>query len=163
MRIHSDFITATDIHAALSKAEELNNVSLHFEVMTSHNSRSRKAAFEVQLGTYSKVKGDKRGYKNSGQYGASDVYAATWTEWGIFFAELFKIDPAMNAGGKYGYKNADDYHKQTFGMFLTAEEFEEAYSIDPWPYVRKGDRFARRASQSIQEYAPGLYIYDPRI
>jgi hypothetical protein len=79
--------------------------------LTSHGSRSRDHAFDVHL-VAEQRKGRRRG--NSGSYGAGYDYAATWDEWGIFFAHLFAIDPEMTC---YAYDGADDYHWQTNGRF----------------------------------------------
>lgn len=94
MLIHTNTITAGQLYSTLAGLETLNLVTanLHFEVLTEHGSRKRDHAFEIQLGACDKVKGDKRGWKNSGTNGAGDVYAATYDEWGYFLAALYHLD-----------------------------------------------------------------------
>lgn len=110
MRIHTDTITAFDIHAA-ARAAGMTGVDATF---TSHGSRKRDHAFNVNLtGTSSRR-------PNTGKYGAvSDEHAATWDEWGMFLAALYAVDPDMDA--TY-YADAADFHRQTHDRFhnLTA-------------------------------------------
>lgn len=112
MRLHTNKLTWQDISKALQTAKQSGNVAshIHFESQSEHGSRSHARAFEIQLGTYSKLPGDKRRYKNSGQYGASNVYAATYDEWGYFIKELFVLDPELVFGH---YKSQADFNNQT--------------------------------------------------
>lgn len=112
MRLHSDILTSSDILEALKRAKDAEKVAGHvgFEIFEERGSRSRKRAFEIQLGTYQKFKGDKRGWKNSGKHGAGDVYAATWREWGFFIKELFEMDPELTFGH---YKSENEFHRMT--------------------------------------------------
>jgi len=59
-------------------------------------SRSRAVAWDVKLtGTSSRR-------PNGGNRGADgDAYAATWDEWGMFLAELFRRDPDATIPGVY--------------------------------------------------------------
>lgn len=107
MRIHSDILTARDIYRATS-ARGMTGV---YAEVTSHGSRKRHHAFNLMLtGTSSRR-------PNSGNRGAdSDDYAATWDEWGMVLAELYAIDPNMDA--TY-YASADDFHWKTGGRFYS--------------------------------------------
>lgn len=112
MKLHSNTLTWSDVHDALRTAKDTGNVARHidFEICEERGSRSRKNGFEIQLGTYTKIPGDKRRFKNSGAYGASDVYAATRDEWGWFIDAVFNLDPAAVFGP---YSGRIDFHKAT--------------------------------------------------
>lgn len=112
MKLHSNTLTWRTVHDALSASQRAGHVAEHvgFEQMDECGSRSRKVGFEIQLGTDVKLPGDKRRWKNSGAYGASDVYAATRDEWGWFIAELYAIDENAIFGP---YKCYDDFLIQT--------------------------------------------------
>lgn len=101
MRIHSDNLSAEDIYAAATRA----GVGLYR--MAPHGSRSRKRAFDVIL----------EGSGRTGtRYGMNrDMIAATWDEWGIFLAEIFRRDAA--AVVPKVYLSADHYHWVTGGRF----------------------------------------------
>lgn len=117
MRIHSDVLTAADIHAALKDCQEHNEVapSVVLAVLSRHGSRTRKNAYEVQLGTDDGTsftaagltsdlypakaikRASKRACRNG--YGNHDEElsrAATWHEWGWFLSRLWEIDPNMS-------------------------------------------------------------------
>lgn len=118
MRLHSNKLTTSDIYSAMDAAKVSGNVAhhIHFSVFTDHRSRTRNKAWEIQLGTYHKLPGDKRGWKNTGQYGADSVgngqglYAATYDEWGYFIAELYKLDPELVFGH---YKSLETFQRVT--------------------------------------------------
>lgn len=113
MKLHSDILTRDSINRAMDIAKSAGDVArhVHFHIFEERGSRKRANGFEIQLGTYTKVPGDKRGYKNSGQTGADTrVYAATYDEWGFFIAELFKMDPDAIFGN---YKGVKDFDAQT--------------------------------------------------
>jgi hypothetical protein len=99
MRLHSDILTAADLHAA-TPDEVIASVS-------NHGSRKRARAFEVSL----EGLGDRHTRKkNSGQYGAGYEFAASWDDWGIWLAALYEIDPNLNA--TY-YTSREDFYAQT--------------------------------------------------
>lgn len=112
MRLHSDILNRGTIIDALQAAKAKGHVThgVQFYILDGHKSRSRSGAYEIQLGTAHKVKGDGRGWKNSGTNGAGDTYAATRDEWGWFIDELFEVDPNAVFGQ---YKGRDDFHAQT--------------------------------------------------
>lgn len=112
MRLRTDVLDWKEVHEALQRAKDSGKVAehIHFEIFTDHGSRTHKRAFEIQLGTYNKVAGDKRGWKNSGTHGAGAVYAATYDEWGWFIAELYAKDENMIFGH---YKGYDHFLKYT--------------------------------------------------
>lgn len=118
MKLHSNILTEASVYLALYEAKKRGKVadSVHFVVFKEQGSRSRKTGFEIQLGTYDKVPGDKRTWKNSGQWGAESarngqgIYAATYDEWGWFIAELFAKDEDAIFGS---YKGYDDFLRQT--------------------------------------------------
>lgn len=108
MRIHTDRLKPIDVFEAarISRVE--------FE-QTWQGSKSRDRSVNVTL------TGESNRRPNSGQRGAgySDEYAATWDQWGVFFAVLFDRDPDMICGtAKYPvYANRDDFHYKTVDRF----------------------------------------------
>lgn len=119
MKLHSDVLKWPDVQAALVAAKDTGNVARHvyFEMLEERGSRSRKNGFDIQLGTYTKIPGDKRRYKNSGDSGASNVYAATYDEWGWFIDAIFNADGAAIFGP---YNGKDDFHSQTRYAYVTS-------------------------------------------
>lgn len=108
MRIHTS-LTLSEMYAARLES----GAPFHFEVLTSHTSRTHARAFEVRLSGSGTL-------ANSGHYGAGDFDAATWDEWGAFFGALYERDQAARCGGTRNrpwYADADDYHLQTVDRF----------------------------------------------
>lgn len=104
MRIHTN-LTAAMINQAARHAQ------VSFERFDTHRSRTRRFGYDVLL------TGSSSRRPNSGHFGAhSDVFAATWDEWGIFLGEIFGLDPIAHC--TY-YMGADDFHWQTGGRFRT--------------------------------------------
>lgn len=97
MRIHSDHLTQADI----VKATMTDDMAGVYVTATPHGSRARARAFEVRL------TGTSPYWTMDGQ-----DHAATWDEWGVFFARLFEIDPNMLAGTPKNptYRDADHFH-----------------------------------------------------
>lgn len=121
MKLHTNSLTAGDIRGSLTVAKVAGQVSrsVTFNKLEEHGSRSHARAFEVQLGTETKYKGDGRRRQNSGTNGAQYTYAATWDEWGWFIAEIFEIDPRAKFGPYNGVK---DFNEQTKYKFATDNE-----------------------------------------
>lgn len=131
MRIHSDTLTNRD----LANAATIARVS--FDKWEDKGSRKRDHAFEVTL------TGESRRRPNSGNVGASDAYAATWDQWGVFLAVLFSIDPAMVT--PY-YKDATEFHYRTRDRFLprsTREVVDNKIVVTHWPADAHGDHTFR--------------------
>ena len=103
MKLHTDTLTYKDIYDACRKAGSGVGVD-----STRKGSRSRDHAFDVSL------TGTSTRRPNSGQSGAGDDYAATWDEWGMFFAHLYSVDPQMKC---WAYDDADDFHFKTASRF----------------------------------------------
>jgi len=101
------------IHTSLTDAQvrSLRPVSVTFERLTSHGSRSHVRAFDVLLAGSGNTGGQ---WGNSGKDGAAPYKAATWDEWGIFLGALFDADPAAKA--TY-YHDGADFHWQTGDRF----------------------------------------------
>jgi hypothetical protein len=128
MKLHTDYLSARDIANALFSAQDSGLVSkmIHFTQFASEGSRSRKYGYLVQLGSDVQETVEdslhkaphKRFYKNSGQYGASSVWAATYDEWGWFISALFLLDSDAIFGY---YKNAADFHEKTDYKFEIIE------------------------------------------
>lgn len=120
MRVHTK-LTVAQLDEALKEAAGKGLVPVHLMLLKAdeHRSRSRAKAYEVQLGTFYKEKGDGRRYRNSGYYGADtgSAYAAKWDEWGYFFAEVFKLDP--EALVPVYYDGEKDFHERTKQAYAT--------------------------------------------
>lgn len=109
MRIHVNH-DATHIYAALNAAKDEGGVenSIYFDRFELHRSQTHPRAFEVHLGTDTKLPGSKRRPPNSGSYGAGGEFArwaATYDEWGWFLAALFEADPDAKVGNIYHGRN----------------------------------------------------------
>lgn len=99
------------------KSRGLVTDDIFFVQFDYEGSRSRPNGWLIQLGTFDKTTGptNSRHYKNSGQWGAeTNIWAATYDEWGWFIAELFELDPDATFGH---YKGINDFHKQTKTRF----------------------------------------------
>lgn len=111
MKIHSDILTESDIHAATCAA---GMRGVDADVIT-RGSRSRKRSLDMKLtGTST-----RRPNPGTGSRGYSDDYAATWDEWGMVINALFDIDPKAIIGQ---YPSAAHFHAATRTRFenLTA-------------------------------------------
>ena len=119
MRLHSDILTRTDVYKAARAAGSGVSVTC-----TPHGSRKRSHAFEVTLTGTS----NRRPNYGNGQDNGRDDYAATWDEWGMFFAALYSIDTEMIAGSAYA--DAATFH------YRTGDRFESLTPADQHPSHR---------------------------
>jgi len=69
--------------------------------------------------------------RNTGKYGGSDEFAATWDQWGWFLAYLFDIDPDARTDG-HRYNGFDNYHEQTQGKYLLTTLLQAATLLTTW-------------------------------
>ncbi len=127
LRLHTDTLTKSDLERAAPSGVDVNVVC--------HGSRQRDHAFEVALRGYG-ARHNRR--VNSGQRGAGDEYAATYSDWGHWLACLFRKDPKMIAGQ---YDGVADFHRQTEGLYrtsnFTAALADEVRSLACLPAVPK--------------------------
>jgi hypothetical protein len=127
MRLHTTTIAYTgEVRRALRSAQDAGLVAddIHFVVGPEpHGSRKRAHAYEIQLGTDNKYSGrdlNKNGSiknrrpKNTGQYGSSQVYAASYDEWGWFIAGIFAADPDAIFGP---YDGLEDFVDKTHSAY----------------------------------------------
>lgn len=135
MRVHSDTITRQQLYKA---ANESLPTDVWMEA-SDHGSRSRDHAFEVALSAEPGTDrfGHKRRPRNTGQYGGpSNDYekAATWYEWGDFFAALFKLDPRAIIGpsAENGYDGVEDYVYQTAKYDPAQRDKPEYERVSVW-------------------------------
>lgn len=149
MRIHSNILTTETITQALKSAQDNGRAgkTIFFDVLTSHKSRSRSDAFEVQLASSTcesfKAAGiENAGYSDAAQKRASrrharqwsndrGNYAPTWHEWGHFIAELFWIDPNAIVGG---YGGQDSFEYQTDTVTRPYRQIEHAFDYNGRAY-----------------------------
>lgn len=132
MKLHvSNNVTTKTLHDAAKVAR----VTLEF---TSHGSRSADHAFNVTL------RGESRRRPNFGTSKTADRfagpysdYAATWDQWGVFFAEIFKADPYAHCTS---YADVADFNEKTNDRF-----------VDGWPEDTHGDHTFRWAGVPRQQ------------
>lgn len=108
MRIHTDTLTVDDLHAAA----QLAGTDVRVETATRHGSRARAYALDFILSGHG---------KHGGQYGNLYYNAASWDDYGIALAELFRRDPRAIVGtaGRPTYDGADDFHERTVNRYRT--------------------------------------------
>lgn len=113
MKIHSDILTIEDVRVA---AQARGMTGVHADAWFA-NSRKREFAFEVRL-TGTSTRRPNQGNPTAPR---PDAYAATWDEWGMFFAALYHVDPDMLAGpsGRPAYASEDAFHAATGDRFRT--------------------------------------------
>ena len=139
MRIHTNKLNLRGLYDCLDHAAAARLVapSVFFTADSAHGSRSHGSAYEIQLGTYSKTDGPTRSrhYKNSGVYGASSVYAASYDEWGHFLARVFLRDRNAVCGP---YQSHADFHAKTARKYETiTDEHARDYAAHSGSY--RGD------------------------
>ena len=118
MRIHSRVLTNQDIYAALRTA----GPGVYAPILSTHGSRSHGNAFEVQLAGHSPYRSQGHG-----------EHAATWDEWGVFFARLFEIDPSAMVGNRsWGYADAEDFHRRTHNRFRSLRTPSDTHPAHKW-------------------------------
>jgi hypothetical protein len=103
VRIHTSVLSGVDLEIAARRA------NVFFTRSTKHGSRKRDYAYDVILS------GNSPFNQNGG-----NAKAATWDQWGIFLAELYKRDPDMITNA---YPDVDTFHYATAHRFhyLTIE------------------------------------------
>lgn len=117
MRLHTNTLTERDIYEAVA---DMDNV---FVQVTRHGSRQRDHAFEVYL-TGNSPHRPNRAFD-------SDEHAATWDEWGLFLARLFRIDPTMTS--RY-YADEAEFNYRT-GWRFTDEHTLVMHRKHKWEFV----------------------------
>lgn len=142
MRIHTDHHTAESIRAALRIAQDagLIHPGVIVAKLDQHGSRSRRRAYEVQIGapsgTPSFLADDARRYlgdvsdtptatirraarrQSRNGYGtapADSPLGATWHEWGYFLAALFAADGGMSTAP---YPDSTTFTTETDGSHI---------------------------------------------
>lgn len=123
MRIHTNENTYSNVFDAARAA----NVDVD---VTEHGSRTHERAYEVKL------EGSSNSRPNFWD-GDPNVYAATWDEWGVFLAHLFRVDPAMRAGGtekRPAYRDEADFEHQTDERFSDLVMPEDTHKRHRWQY-----------------------------
>lgn len=56
-------------------------------------------------------------FKNTGNSGASDEYAASWDDHGRYFARIFEADPRALIVAAARYDGAEEFHTKTKGAY----------------------------------------------
>lgn len=140
MRLHTDTLTRTEIREAARVAGH----GVHVQIID-HGSRKRDHAFEVTLTGTS----NRRPNSGTSRNDNGDTYAATWDEWGMFFASLYKIDPDMIAGAAYA--DAGDFHYKTGSRF---EILTPAYqhSSHRWQFAGIARERECASCEAVQRY-----------
>jgi hypothetical protein len=101
MMLHTK-LTWQDVRQALKDVKNDGHVTddIFFVKYSTGNSQSHTHRYEIQLGTDDKTTGPtkSRRFKNTGAYGADQVWAATYDEWGYFIQRIFQLDPTAKFG-----------------------------------------------------------------
>lgn len=119
MRIHSNALTAADIHRA---TDALPGVYAEVKPV---GSRSHAGAFEVRLtGTSTRLTMDKRDN------------AATWDEWGVFIAAIYEVDAVAVFGSvkSPNYRDSNHFHAVTRYRFDADRLPEDSHQQHRWQY-----------------------------
>lgn len=112
MKIHSNVLTREDIiHAARNIA--------HCDItdLSERGSRSHKNRWDIKLS------GDSLYNQNFG-----DSKAATWDQWGIFLAYLFRLDPTVKTDM---YSDVNNFHWITGERFISLT-YPEQHKRHKW-------------------------------
>lgn len=125
MRLHSDTLTPKEIRTAVAAVDGVSIGGL-----TSHGSRSRNAAWELNLTGHG---------RSGGQWGNhSDRPTASWDDWGMVLHRLFDADPRMIVGtpGRPTYDGRDDFHAETVDRYrtLTPDQAHHQHKRDSGSY-----------------------------
>lgn len=115
MRFHSNTLTDSEFYAAAREA------GVAFGKFEQRGSRKRARAFEVILTGSSS--------RNSS---SNDFKAATWDEWGLFFAALYKRDNEMFCSA---YVDVDHFNWSTTYRFSDCEMPEDTHAMHNWQFV----------------------------
>jgi hypothetical protein len=102
LKIYADKIERRDLFATLPMG-----VSLDCESIGRPRVRSR--GWTVRL-----ERPGSTHWRNSGQYGAENVRAASWDDHGVWLSRLFDIDPAARLGP---YDGREKFHLETKGAY----------------------------------------------
>lgn len=116
MRIHTT-VTEAEVYAAARLAR------VDLATFARHGSRKSDHAFEVKL------EGESRQRPNGGESGAGSGYAATWDQWGVFLAAIFRADPAASC---WAYTDEQDFHWQTDDRFALEGFPADAHGDHTW-------------------------------
>lgn len=140
MRIHTS-ATEADVRAAAMVARAT------IARLSQHGSRSREHAFEVILG------GESSRARNGGRYGAeTGGKAATWDQWGVFLAALYRTDPQLIC---WAYSSAHEFHVRTAERFLWGKTLqngwpEDAHGDHSWEWSGYGARCRRCSARQVR-------------
>jgi hypothetical protein len=105
MKVYSDKLTLVDLRAALPMGVFIEDL----EVISKPRTRNDATGVRYKQGWNIYLSG------SSVRMGQHDRYtpAATWDEWGIWMAELYRLDPDVKIGW---YKSHEDFISQTTHM-----------------------------------------------
>lgn len=107
MKLHTDRLDSFEVLAMLDKAG-LSDEGVWADTCTPKGSRSRKRAFDVHL---SATPGkDRFGKARRAPQTPNGARAATYDEWGLFIAQVFRLDPDAIFGP---YKGRDHFNELT--------------------------------------------------
>ncbi len=117
MKLHTNHINAGEVYDASREA----GVIIHG--FSQVGSRSHARGFTIYLEGSSTRQSNGRDHK-----------AATWDEWGVFMAALYRLDNGATWGSKsYGYRDASDFHWQTSERFRHGMP-QDTHTQHKWVY-----------------------------
>lgn len=145
MRIHTNAQATALFHAATASGTSLR--------VTGHGSRTHDRSFDVHLTGSS----NRRAMSPPKPHGASDDYAATWDEWGVFLAHVFAADPDARCGRSVKrpeYADAVDFHNRTFGRFGSLALPDDTHQQHRW--TSDGD-WVQRCTKCSAQFGPAQW------
>lgn len=123
MKVYTRTLNGRDLHAAMQRAHEAGTVPAHVDIeeLSTHRTQTPGLyAFTFRLASATKLPGDKRRRRNSGSYGADELWAATHDEHGHWMAQVFEADPDAAIGWSPRtpqYTGRADFHAKTEGAY----------------------------------------------
>ena len=127
MKVHTS-LTLSQIYRLMDADDRLRDVLANVEQV---GSRTHANGFHIKLYSYlptSSVNGAKRKRPMGHRLGDTE-YAATFDEWGYWFAALFEADPTARCGGTVAlpeYANREHFHERTSNAYRPVVASQEA-------------------------------------
>lgn len=118
MKLHSNILTADDVHICAAVARKVHGCDIYVDEISEGG--SRKAARRITF--YAHSKNGKRA--RNGRQGR----AATWSDYGYLIAELYRRDP--DAIFDY-YANVDDFVSKCTEDAWRRAEYSRGEVVDP--------------------------------
>lgn len=123
MKLHTT-LERHEIQSAFRDVRDIGHITVDVSMIQFdyEPSRTHPHGHKIQLGTFEQFSlpnGKSRRNKNTGKWGAnSQMWAASYDEWGWFIARIFELDPTARWAGGGAYQSPDDFIKKTDGKYI---------------------------------------------